>query len=177
MARIAGGEHGDPLKQLIDRYSRPLFGLGLRLLGDRGMAEELVQDSFVRVWRSAGRFDPERGSVRTFVYMIARRAAIDLQRRAARVPIPIDPEPPDGAGREGGGPDAFEQLVTGIEVRDAMSSLSPAHREALELFYDRGFSQRQISERTGVPLGTVKTRTYHALRALRTELEGRGFDV
>ncbi len=178
MSRIADGELGEPLGQLIGRYSRPLFGLGMRLLGDRGMAEELVQDSFVRLWRNAHSFDPERGSVRTFVYTIARRAAIDLQRRAKRVPVPLDPDPVERAlGTDPAAPDAFERLLVGIEVRDAMTSLSSAHREVLELAYDRGLSQRQIADRLGVPLGTVKTRTYHALRAMRAELDQRGFDV
>jgi RNA polymerase sigma-70 factor, ECF subfamily len=178
MSRVAAGDAGDPLGELIGRYSRPLFGLGLRLLGDRGLAEELVQDSFVRIWRNAHSFDPERGSVRTFVYTIARRAAIDLQRRSKRVPLPVEPNPADRAlGTDPAAADPFERLLVGIEVRDAMAALSGAHREVLELYYDAGLTQRQIAERLGVPLGTVKTRTYHALRAMRAELEGRGFDV
>lgn len=178
MARIAAGDEGEPLGRLIDRYSRPLFGLGMRLLGDRGAAEELVQDSFTRVWRSAGSYDPQRGSVRTFVYTLARRAAIDLHRRSARAPNPVEPGAVDQPlGHEPGVPDDFERLLTGMEVRGAMDSLSAPHLEVLELFYDEGLTQRQISERLGVPLGTVKTRAYHALRALRGQLEGRGLDV
>lgn len=178
MSRIAAGEQGDALERLIERYSRPLYGLGMRLLGDKGMAEELVQDSFVRVWRSAPSFDAERGSVRTFVYTIARRAAIDLQRRSNRVPVPVELAADDRpVGQETGVPDSFDRLLTRLEVREAMSTLSDPHREVIELFYDDGLSQREIAERIDVPLGTVKTRTYHALRALRSQLEERGLDV
>jgi len=150
----------------------------MRLLGDKGMAEELVQDSFVRVWRSASSYDSERGSVRTFVYTIARRAAIDLQRRSNRIPVPVELAADDRpVGQEAGVPDSFDRLLTQLEVREAMSTLSDSHREVVELFYDGGLSQREIAERIDVPLGTVKTRTYHALRALRLQLEERGLDV
>jgi RNA polymerase sigma-70 factor, ECF subfamily len=87
LGRVAAGDHGRPLVQLYDLYSARLYGLGLRLLGDRGMAEELVQETFLRLWRSAARFDPERGSVRTFVFTIARRVAVDLIRRPASRPL------------------------------------------------------------------------------------------
>jgi len=178
MSRVASGESGEALGHLIERYSRPLYGLGMRLLGDRQMAEELVQDSFVRVWRSASSYDETKGSVRTFVYTIARRAAIDMQRRTQRVPIPVELADDDTTvGHEAGMPDSFERLVNGIEVREAMTTLSEAHREVLELSYDEDLPQKEIAERLGVPVGTVKTRTYHALRALRTELEERGLDV
>ncbi len=178
MSRVAAGESGEALGLLIERYSRPLYGLGMRLLGDRQMAEELVQDSFVRVWRSASSYDAELGSVRTFVYTIARRAAIDMHRRSQRVPAPVElaegDEPP---GYEAGLPDRFEQLITGMEVREAMTALSDSHRQVLEMFYDEDLRQWEIADRLGVPLGTVKTRTYHALRALRSELEERELDV
>ena len=83
LARVAAGEREGPLGELYDRYGPRLYGLGMRLLGDATLAEELVQETFVRLWRSAGRFDPEQGSVRIWTWMLARRVAIDLQRRAA----------------------------------------------------------------------------------------------
>lgn len=150
----------------------------MRLLGDKGMAEELVQDSFVRVWRSASSYDSERGSVRTFVYTIARRAAIDLQRRSNRVPVPVELAEGDRpVGQEAGAPDSYDRLLTKLEVREAVATLSDAHREVIELYYDSRLTQREIAARIDAPLGTVKTRTYHALKALRAELEGRGLDV
>ena len=81
LAQVAAGDRDEPLAELYRRYGRRLYGLGLHLLRDRGLAEELVQETFVRLWRSSGRFDPERGSVRTFVFTLARRAAVDLHRR------------------------------------------------------------------------------------------------
>jgi RNA polymerase sigma-70 factor (ECF subfamily) len=81
LALVASGDTGAPLRRLYDRYERRLYGLGLHLLRERGLAEELVQETWMRVWRSAARFDPERGTVRTFVFTIARRVAVDLWRR------------------------------------------------------------------------------------------------
>ena len=142
------------------------------------MAEELVQDSFVRIWRSAPSYDAARGSVRTFVYTIARRAATDLQRRKQRIPMPVELSADDQPfGIKAEVADEFDRLVDSIEVRAGLDSLSSPHRQVLELRYDSGLTQREISERLDVPVGTVKTRTYHALRALREELEGRGLDV
>lgn len=173
IARLAAGDRGVPLEGLIDRYGRPLFGFGLRLLGDRGLAEELVQDTFVRLWRGADRFDPSRGSPRTFIYAIARNAAIDLQRRRSARP---DLGGAELAEEQPAAEEPYERLVERIELRDALESLSEKQRRVLELSYDEGLTQPEIAERIGVPVGTVKTRSFHGLRALRQELERRGFD-
>ena len=180
VSRLANGDRDAALGELQRRYGTPLYGLGMRLLGDHGMAEELVQDTFVRLWRSADRFDPGQSSVRTFVYTLARRAAIDLRRRAASRPLETGADG-DAAGFEPEsadlGDDAFHEAALAAEVRDAMTSLSPKHRQVLELHYDHDLTQRQIAERLECPLGTVKTRTYHGLLALREELKGRGLVV
>ena len=172
LARIAAGEVGDDMRDLCERYTPRLYGFGLRLLGDAGMAEEMVQDTFVRVWRGAAGYDPDRGSVRTFIYTIARRSAIDLQRRTRSRPLAALREDPSGAP-EVGVDDQTERIATELEVRDALDALSPDHRRALELHYFEDLTQREIAERLGIPLGTVKTRTYHALRALRAMFEER----
>jgi RNA polymerase sigma-70 factor (ECF subfamily) len=167
---VAAGDHGAPLRRLYSRYERRLFGFGLRLLGDPGLAEELVQETWLRVWRSAERFDPERGTVRAFLFTIARRVAVDLWRRPSS----------RAHARELPDADAVEtradEVLLAVTVRDAMTALSPAHREVLELVYDEDLKLAQIAERLGVPLGTVKTRAHHALRALRAALEERGWD-
>jgi RNA polymerase sigma-70 factor (ECF subfamily) len=170
LEQVAAGDRGQPLVELYRRYEGRLYGLGLRLLHDRGLAEELVQETFVRLWRSAGQYDSGRGSVRTCVFTIARRLAIDLWRRPSSRPFE-----PDAEERAGGG-DAVEQALVGITVRDAMNSLSGDHRRVLELSYDEQLTQVQIADRLGVPLGTVKSRTFHALRALKAALEERGVD-
>jgi RNA polymerase sigma-70 factor, ECF subfamily len=169
LGRVAAGDHGEPLADLYNRYASSLYGLGLRLLGERGMAEELVQETFVRLWRSARRFDPERGSVRTFTFAIARRAAVDLLRRPASRPLPTTENDADEAIEE-----AFDALVLGLDVREALGALAPKHREVLELVLDEDLGQADIAERLGIPLGTVKTRMFYGLKALRLELEERG---
>jgi RNA polymerase sigma-70 factor, ECF subfamily len=169
LALVARGDRGKPLEELYDRYARRVYGLGLRLLDDPGLAEDLVQETFVRLWRSAHRFDAARGSVRTFLFTLARRAAVDLWRRGRRSPVSAEPWTEPAVDEN-----AFEELLIGLDVRAALDELSAKHREVLELHYDCGLTQRQISDLLGVPLGTVKTRTYHALRALKDELSDRG---
>jgi RNA polymerase sigma-70 factor, ECF subfamily len=164
---VGRGDRGEPLHELYRRYSGRVYGLGVQLLGDRGLAEELVQEAFVRVWRTAGRFDPDRGSAATFVFTIARRLAIDLWRRpSSRQAAPEATTEPDD--------DQVDRLLVGLDVRDALDSLSDAHRRVLELSYRDQLKQTEIAERLGIPLGTVKTRSYHALRSLRAALERRG---
>jgi len=176
LARVAAGEREAPMAELYARYGARVYGLGLRLLGDASLSEELVQETFVRLWQSAGRFDATQGSVRGWVWMLARRVAIDLQRRAAVRPRAVAP----GTGAEGEpgaapvdrlvAEDDVDRTLESLDVRDALERLTPKHREILALGYDEGLSQTQIAARLEIPLGTVKTRTYHALRALKDRL-------
>ncbi len=169
LAAVAAGDRGEPLRLLYRRYAGRVYGLGLQLLGDQGLAEELVQETFVRVWRQAAHYEPDRGSVPTYVFTIARRLAVDLWRRPSSRPARAEPAPlPDD--------DQVDELLARLEVRDAMQSLSAAHREVIELSYLRQLKQTEIAERLGIPLGTVKTRSHHALRALKAALQDRGFD-
>ena len=172
MARMADGDRTDPLVELYGRYARPLYGLGIRMLGDRGMAEELVQDTFVRLWRSCTSFDPSRGSVQTFVYTLARRAAIDLRRRRASTPMDFSAEEQEHLLRDDAR-DVFHEVLVSLDLRDALGALSEKHREVLLLHYDGDLTQQQIAARLRVPVGTVKTRMFYALRALKLELEER----
>jgi RNA polymerase sigma-70 factor, ECF subfamily len=174
LARVAGGDLGHPLEELYDRYAGRLYGLGLRLLGDPGLAEELVQETFVRLWQSAGRYDPQRGSAASFVFTIARRLAIDLQRRPSSRPF-AELEADHRPARDPG--DAIDQLLVGLNVRDALDSLPDGQREVLELLYLQDLTQRQVADRVGVPLGTVKTRAFYGLRALKETLRARDIDV
>jgi RNA polymerase sigma-70 factor (ECF subfamily) len=154
------------MRELYRRYAGRVYGLGVQLLGDRGLAEELVQETFVRLWRNAPRFDPDRGSPATFIYAMARRLAIDLWRRPSSRPLEADPAPPDD--------DQMDRVLVRLDVRDALDSLSDAHREVLELSYRQHLKQAEIAERLGIPLGTVKTRCFHALRSLKVALDQRG---
>jgi len=177
MTRIASGERDGPLIELYERYATNVYRLGIQLLGDRQQAEELVQETFLRLWRGAARFDAAQSSVRGYVFLLARRAAIDFHRRAAARPA-TDGEPEaDAHAAPGPAPDeAVERLMVGLEVRDSLAVLTDKHREVIELGYDQQLSQSEIAGRLGIPLGTVKTRTLHALRALRSELGRRGID-
>jgi RNA polymerase sigma-70 factor (ECF subfamily) len=163
---VAAGDRGEPMRQLYRRHATRVYGLGMQLLGDRGLAEELVQETFVRLWRSSSRFDPDRGSAATFISTIARRLAVDLWRRPSSRPLQLDATPPDD--------DQVDRLLLRLDVRDALNSLSDAHREVLELSYQERLKQAEIAARLGIPLGTVKTRCFHALRALKAALDQRG---
>ena len=125
----------------------------------------------MRLWRSAHRFDPDRSSARTFVYTLARRAAVDLWRRSSRSPVATAarPEQEDAVGGA-----AFDELVARLDVGEALAALTPLHREVLELQYHADLTQTQVAERLGIPLGTVKSRTLYALRSLSAELKERG---
>jgi RNA polymerase sigma-70 factor (ECF subfamily) len=174
LAAVAAGDRGAPLEELYRRYGPRLYGLGLRLLGDRGLAEELVQETFVRLWQQAGRFDPHRGSVSAFLFTIARRIAVDLWRRPSS--RPFEPPPPEAVAGEPG-PDPVERVIEGLAVRDALQSLSPAHQQVLELSIGQDRKQAEIAALLGIPLGTVKTRAYYALRALKLALQERGINA
>jgi len=170
VSRVAAGDRDSALEELYRLYAARLYGFGVRILGDRNLAEELVQETFVRLWRTAATFDRRRGSVGAFVFTIARHIAVDLWRRPSS--RPFDPEPDEVAEPV----DRVDAVVTVLAVRDAMRDLSVAHREVLELTYRGGLKQTEIADVLGLPLGTVKTRTYYALRALRLALQERGLD-
>jgi RNA polymerase sigma-70 factor, ECF subfamily len=170
LARLARGDRARPLEALYAAYGVRVYRLGLLLLRDEGAAEDLVQETFVRLWRSAGRYDPSRATVRTFVFMLARRAAVDLWRRRPRTErLVLD----EALHEDVAGGEAFAALVLRLDVHEALGTLSPAHREVLVLQYDHDLTQTQTAERLGIPLGTVKSRTLHALRALAHALEER----
>ena len=160
--RVASGDER-ALSELYDRYAGLIYGSGMRYLGDRETAEELVQDVFTSVWKNASGFDSTRASFATWVYRITRNRATDLiRRRKARVRT-VDGEPLFEPGET----DPSGALSRNFDVAVALSRLTPLHREVLVLAYFHGFSQREISDRTATPLGTVKSRTTAALRALR----------
>ncbi len=168
VASVGAGDRHAAVGALYDRYAARLMGFGVRLLGDRSLAEELVQETFVRVWRSAPGFDAERGTVSAWIFTIARNAAVDLQRRRGR-------QAGAGTSPELAVDDAaLESLVTDLTIRDALDALADDHRAVLDLAYVEGLTQSEVADRLAIPLGTVKSRTYHALAAMRVELSARG---
>ena len=161
------------LSKLYDRYNRTVFGVGLKILGDRSMAEELVQEVFLKVWRSSSTFDPSRGSFSTWLYRVTRSVALDLYRKRARRARPVsDGDPYLGSARDPslGPQEVVDESWLSWRVSRALEVLDAPHREVIDLAYFSGLSQREISEQTGIPLGTVKTRTASAYKSLRREL-------
>src|SRR5215204_684234 len=173
MTNLDGPEVEGAISTLYDRYSRTVYGVGLKILGDRSLAEELVQDVFLKVWRSLRTFDASRGSFSTWLYRVTRSCALDLYRKRAHRVHQI----PDGETHvlttrdsSAGPQEVVDESWLSWRVSRALDVLDAPHREVIELAYFGGFSQREISERTSVPLGTVKSRTASAFRSLRREL-------
>jgi RNA polymerase sigma-70 factor, ECF subfamily len=173
MTRLDGPEVEAALSELYDRYSRTVYGVGIKILGDRSSAEELVQEVFLKVWRSSGTFDPSRASFSTWLYRVTRSCALDLYRkRAHRVHQIPDGETHVVTTRDSsaGPQEVVDESWLSWRVSRALEVLDASHKEVINLAYFEGFSQREISERTGVPLGTVKSRTANAFKKLRREL-------
>lgn len=159
--RAAGGDRS-AFELLYQRYARPVFGLALRRLGDRGRAEDAVQETFASIWRSASSYRPDRGPGAPWLYAVARNAIVDRARSRADLPSEI-PETPD----EGAGPaDQAEQSWVSWRVHRALEELPEREREVVTLAYWSGLSQSEVAEFLGLPLGTVKTRTRAALAHL-----------
>ena len=165
--RTAEGDRG-AFETLYRRYSRPVFGLALRRLGDRGRAEDAVQETFASVWRAARSYRPERGPGAPWLYAVARNAIIDRSR--VRSEPPAEP-PEEEASREAGPHERAEAGWTAWRVHRALEELSESERTVIELAYWSGLSQSEIADYLGIPLGTVKTRTRAALHRLADLLE------
>jgi RNA polymerase sigma-70 factor (ECF subfamily) len=155
-------------EKLYRRYARPVFGLALRRLGDRGRAEDALQETFVSVWRSAATYKPERGPGAPWLYGVARNAIVDRSRARNEPPA----EAPDEASLEAGPDERAEHAWVQWRVHRALETLPEREREVIALAYWSDLSQSEVAEKLGIPLGTVKTRTRAALAHLAEALEG-----
>jgi RNA polymerase sigma-70 factor, ECF subfamily len=169
LVRVAAGDRR-AFDALYHRYVRSVFGLALRRLGDRGRAEDAVQETFAAVWRSAHSYRPERGPGAPWLYAVARNAITDRLR--ARVETPD--ELPDQAADEPGPSERAESSYVAWHVHRALEELPDREREVVELAYWSGLSQSEVASYLGIPLGTVKTRTRSALMRLSELLAGEG---
>lgn len=168
LARV--GEHDrEAFEVLYGRYVRPVFSLALRRLGDRGHAEDAVQDAFAAIWRSASTYRPERGAAGGWLYTVARNAIVDRLRRNGPS---ADAELPELASSEPDPAQQAEASDVSFRVHRALEELEPREREVIELAYWSGMSQSEVAEYLSLPLGTVKTRTRSGLARLATVLEG-----
>jgi RNA polymerase sigma-70 factor (ECF subfamily) len=165
----AGERDREAFELLYGRYVRPVFSLALRRLGDRGHAEDAVQEAFTAIWRSASTYRPERGAAGGWIYTVARNAIVDRLRRNGPA---VDAELPELAAVERGPAQQAEDADVAWRVHRALEELQPREREVIELAYWSGMSQSEVADYLGLPLGTVKTRTRNGLAKLASVLEG-----
>ena len=176
LERVAAGEL-DALDELYDRYKTMAYSIAYRITNDATLAEDVVQDAFLGAWRNAARYIEGRGSVKTWLLSIVHHRAIDAIRR--RRPTSELPESTDAPPAALTAPDLWAEVSAGLDaemVRAAMAVLSPPQLEAIELAYFGGLTQTEIAERTGTPLGTVKSRMRLGLLAMRRAITGEGVD-
>ena len=171
LIRIADGELA-ALEELYDRYKTMAYSIAYRITNDATLAEDVVQDAFLGAWRNAARYMAGRGSVKTWLLSIVHHRAIDaVRRRRPTTELPdLETVMPAALTM----PDVWAEVSASLDadtVRSALETLSDVQRQALELAYFEGLTQGEIAERTGAPLGTVKSRIRLGLLALRRTLE------
>lgn len=164
VASAARGDR-DALASLYDRHGGAMLGLGLRILGDRGEAEELLHDVFLEAWKRAGDYDPSRGSVRAWLLLRMRSRSLDRVKSAARSRTAAVGENVETAA--GSEPATAGEQADAQRVHGALAELPEEQRRVLELGYFAGLSCSEIAESLGVPIGTVKSRLHAALKKLR----------
>jgi len=168
LLRLVAGGDAAALTQLYQRYSGPLFGYLLRLAGDRMIAEEILQDTMLAVWRSAGAFEG-RAKVTTWLFGVARRQAHN-RLRGRSGPEPAATELPDRADPGAGPEDLAIAAAGGTPVAGAIGLLPEHHRDVIALVFVAGLPLADVAEVLGIPVGTVKSRLHHARAALAAAL-------
>ncbi|MDI4649891.1 RNA polymerase sigma factor [Cohnella hashimotonis] len=172
MRRIAGRD-ATALEALYDRYEKSVYAFAYRFAQDAMLAEEIVQELFMRIWNQPERYDASLGKLTTWIFAVTRNIAIDqLRKRQNRTTSQTaDAEQlarmPDTAG---GPEEEYDAKWTGEQLREALSALNPDQQQVLELIYYQGFTQHEVSERHGIPLGTVKSRVRLAMKQLKERL-------
>jgi RNA polymerase sigma factor (sigma-70 family) len=172
LMRAFAGRDPRAADDLYGRFASRIYGLGIVMLGNDAAAQDLVQDTFVKLWRNADRYDTARGRLETWVLLVARSLAIDSLRRRVLESRSLQALGPPLEADPAAGPD--ELAATGdlaARARHAMGALSGEQRAALELAYFGGKTSAEVAELEGIPLGTAKTRIRTALLRLREALE------
>jgi RNA polymerase sigma-70 factor (ECF subfamily) len=178
MARVAARDSA-AFGLLYDRHAAVVLGIAVKIVGDRAVGEEVLQEAFWRLWTQAATFDPAKGPLRAWLFSIARRQALDVLRRQSVRPaaarddsearrLETAPAPDDDV------PLAAEQAIAAAQLRGALSELSAEQKRVLELAYFGGLTRQEIAQVTGTPLGTVHTRARLGLQALRAKLGAPG---
>ena len=173
LAAIGGGGR-EAFRELYGRYSAPLFSLALRLVGDTGAAEEVLQDAFMKIWRGAASYDPQKSRPFTWAVTILRRTAIDHLRKHQRtppaLPLPADDFAPAELALGENARRTAETHETSARVRSVLATLATPQRDALELALFSTFTHAEIAARLAQPLGSVKTWIRRGLADLRQTL-------
>jgi RNA polymerase sigma-70 factor (ECF subfamily) len=155
------------MRTAINAYSGEMFGFAQRALADRGLAEDAVQETFIRAWRATRRFDPALGSQRTWLFAILRNVVIDASRRRTAVPT--------AARADDAIEDQIDELLRSWVIDEALRRLTAEHRQAvIEVAY-RSRPAAELAEELGVPESTVRTRLFYGLKALRLTLDELGW--
>jgi len=173
LALVARGDH-EAFARLYDGYGAAAYALAARIVRDRDLAADVVQDAFLTIWNQASRFDAARGEPSTWILSITHHKAVDVVRRESRRPVAAIDETYDAVDRAAGVDEQAEQGVAREQVRAALSRLADPHRELIELAYFAGYTQSEIAEQLAVPIGTIKSRTFRAMSALREHMVALG---
>jgi RNA polymerase sigma-70 factor (ECF subfamily) len=158
------------VREAYAAHSGELFGFAVRSLGDAGLAEEAVQETFLRAWKAGERYDPEIGSLRTWLFAILRNVVIDMGRARASRPR-VGPEQGIEPSVE-----PLERALVAWQVEEAMRRIGDDHRQVLLETHFKARPYAEVAEEMGVPEGTIKSRVYYGLKALRVALEEIGYD-
>lgn len=162
----------DAVRSVYAAHGGELYRFALSSLGDAGAAEEAVQETFLRAWRHSHRFDPEIASLRTWLFAIARNVVIDMARaRAVRPAPPAGQWDPDAVATA----DHAEEVLRAWQVEEALSRLAPHHRSAIIETYYRQRPYAEVAAEQGIPAGTLRSRVFYGLKALRVVLEELGW--
>src|SRR3954463_9194210 len=176
LVALAARSEQTALAELYDRYGRPAYGLALRILRDEALAEDAVQDAFLALWRTASRFVPEKGKASTWILTLVHRRAVDVVRREQRRRTDALEHAPEPESLDAVEEEVWLRLQR-ERVQDALRKLPDQQREATERAYDGGFTQSELAERLGQPLGTIKSRMFMGLGRLRELLGETGTET
>jgi RNA polymerase sigma factor (sigma-70 family) len=178
LVQLVAQKDAGALEVLYERYGKVAYSLARRILTDEVLAQDVVQEVFLSLWRDAGRFDAGRGTLATYLLSMTHHRAVDVvrreenlrRRRTSDEVLEFQPDPSPGVEAEA------EAAERRSEVRAALAQLPPAQREALALAYFGGYTQREVATLVGVPLGTVKTRMAAGMRKLQQALREAGHE-